>query len=304
MTDLRRLGSEDPEAAALFAAARAYRPPARTRRRILRALGVPVGLSLLSSALAHAAQVLAPFKSWIVVGTLAAASAGGGMAYLSQRAVAPERLVVEAPRPAQRIRPRAPATPALVAPVAVVQPPAAPVPVPVRKAPPPSARAARILRQVAQSDAGSQLGPGPGLSSWSSDAPPGSSLDQDKRPGPRPSGAPLEPPSFSQLVPPPAPAPRVLPRSTLGQELALIEKARGELEQASPRRALITLDEYARSFPGGALLEEAELLRLSALKASGARLEAAAAAETFLMAHPRSPLAARARSFLPVDPSK
>jgi len=96
----------------------------------------------------------------------------------------------------------------------------------------------------------------------------------------------------------------VLPPSTLGQELALIEKARGELEQSSPRRALVTLDEYARAFPGGALLEEAALLRLSALKASGAHLEAVAAAEAFLIAHPRSPLAARARSFLPADSSK
>jgi hypothetical protein len=158
---------------------------------------------------------------------------------------------------------------------------------------PTSARASRILRQVAQADL-----PRPAPAAM-------------PEPPPAPASAvaiapaPLEVrTSFYQVVPPPAPAPRVLPRSTLGLELALIEKARGELEQASPRRALVTLDEYARSFPGGALLEESELLRLSALEASGARLEAVAAAEAFLIAHPRSPLAARARTFLPVDSSK
>jgi len=131
MTEPRRLGSEDPQAAALFAAARAYRPPARARRRILRALGIPVGLSLLSSALAHAAQALAPFKGWIVAGTIAAASAGGGVAYLSERAAAPRTLATaDGARAARSKRPRAAAgpVPAASAPVAAVEPPpAAPV---------------------------------------------------------------------------------------------------------------------------------------------------------------------------------
>jgi hypothetical protein len=310
MIDPRRLGSEDPQAAALFAAARAYRPPARARRRILRALGIPVGLSLLGSALAHAAHALAPFKGWIVAGTIAAASAGGGVVYLSQQEGPPRTpAAMEEPRVAKRSRPRTPARPAAVAaepsPVAppVVAPiaPLAPAPRP-RPAPPRiSARASQILRQVAQADL-PRPAPAPVPEPTSSPAPaPASAVAMVP--------APVEVrTSFDQVTPPapraPAPAPQLLPRSTLAQELTLIEKARAELEQSSPRRALVTLDEYARSFPGGALLEESELLRVSALEADGDHLEAVAAARAFLVAHPRSPLAARARTFLPVDPSK
>jgi hypothetical protein len=86
-------------------------------------------------------------------------------------------------------------------------------------------------------------------------------------------------------------------RSGLEAELALIETARRQLAGA-PRGALATLDEYGRAFPGGVLGEEAEILRLSALAASGANVEAAARAAAFVAAHPRSPLAARARTFL------
>jgi hypothetical protein len=87
------------------------------------------------------------------------------------------------------------------------------------------------------------------------------------------------------------------PRSGLDAELLLVEEARRELRD-EPRRALATLDEYARAFPRGALGEEAEILRLSALAAAGSGEEAAARAAAFLAAHPHSPLAARARSFL------
>jgi hypothetical protein len=279
MSELRRLGSDDPIAAALFEAARAYRPPVRLRRGTMRALGVPVGLSLLGSALAHAAQAAAPFKGWIVAGVLTAATAGGGALYVSQRLAAPEPVVTTelARRPAARPRPR----PAAPAPVAATAP--LPAVIPAATAPP-----ARPRRLALRAPAPPTL-PAPLVA-------------------PEPPAA-LEPPP---VAPPPLPPPRTAgtaplpmpmlpaaapaPRSTLDAELALIETARGQL--GAPRRALATLDEYGRAFPRGVLAEEAEILRLTALVAAGARQEAAARAAAFLTAHPRSPLVARARTFL------
>ncbi|HEY8925682.1 MAG TPA: hypothetical protein VIU64_14945, partial [Polyangia bacterium] len=77
-----RVGNRDVEAARLFAAARAFRPSSRARRRTLRALGLPVGLSLVGSSLAHAAHVLtASLKGWgMVAGLLGAA---GSVAYVA-----------------------------------------------------------------------------------------------------------------------------------------------------------------------------------------------------------------------------
>jgi hypothetical protein len=279
MSELRRLGSDDPIAAALFEAARTYRPPVRLRRGTMRALGVPVGLSLLGSALAHAAQAAAPFKAWIVAGVLTAATAGGGALYVSQRLAAPEPAVTAevARPPVARPRPRPAAAPAPVAATAPL-----PAVLPAATAPP-----ARPRRLALRAPAPPTL-PAPPVAP----EPPAAVEPPPVAPAPlppRPTGtAPLPMP----MLPPAAPA----PRSTLDAELALIETARSQL--GAPRRALATLDEYGLAFPRGALGEEAEILRLSALAAAGARQEAAARAAAFLAAHPQSPLAARARTFL------
>lgn len=79
-----RAGNQDVDAAALFAAARSFRPSARGRRRVLRALGLPIGLSLFGSGLAHAAYLLSSsLKGWgMVAGVVATVGAAGGVTYV------------------------------------------------------------------------------------------------------------------------------------------------------------------------------------------------------------------------------
>jgi hypothetical protein len=297
MNELRRLGSEDRTAAALFEAARAYRPPVRARRGIMRALGIPIGVTMLSSTLVQAAQAVLPIKAWIVAGVITA-SAGGGAIYLSQQRSPPRAAVaVEARRPTpQRPRPVAPA--AVTAPISTV----ALVPAPV--APAPTAR--RIARRSVTPDRVNPPSP-PLLVPVTAPPPPpvapAGPVASGGAPALVPPPLPPAPPALTipqsrSYAPPAAVLPPVAaPRSSLEVELALIERARRPTGEA-PGRALTTLDEYARSFPQGVLVEEAAVLRLTALAASGQRGEAAARAEAFLRAHPRSPLAARARSFL------
>lgn len=77
-----RVGRRDLDAAELFAAARAFRPSARARRRTLRALGLPVGLSLVGTSMAHAAHLLtASLKGWGMVAGIVGAA--GGLAYVA-----------------------------------------------------------------------------------------------------------------------------------------------------------------------------------------------------------------------------
>jgi hypothetical protein len=294
MSELHRLDDGDPTVAALLGAARAYRPPARVRRGILRALGIPLGLSLVGS-LAHAAQLLAPWKGWLAAGALVTASAGGGALYLSQRVAAP------APRPAVEhvavptTRPRAPAPVSLA-----IAPPAPPAPIiappdesdPFRARTRTRTRTRESLRIVSEPEHEHEheheheIGPEP-----TPVAPP-PLIPSGPAPLPRP-----------MLIPAPAPAAPAAIAPGLEAELALVEKARRQLALGSAADALATLDDHARAFPHGALDEEAEILRLSALAAAGSRPEAAARARSFLLAHPRSPLAARARSFLLAPPS-
>jgi hypothetical protein len=325
MSDLRRLGSDDPVARALFEAARSYRPPLRARRATMRMLGVPMGLSLLGSALAQVAQAAAPFKGWIAAGVLTAVSAGGGALYLTERLAAPERpALVEARTPASAPRgpaERSPAAPPPLAAVAALPAPTLPPPLVAVAAlpapttpplpPPDPARPRRIAVRTPLPES-PRLAP----ASPAPESPP----SEERAPRPEVPVAPTTPPAGAPgwsaaprpevAVAPPAPPSRALawsapvaPRSGLDAELALVERARLQLAE-SPRWALATLDEYEHAFPQGALGEEAEVLRLSALAAAGREAEAKARASTFLTIHPRSPLAARARSFLPPSPSK
>ena len=111
-----RVGSRDVEAAELFAAARAFRPSARARRRTMRALGLPVGLSLVGSSLAHAAHLLtASLKGWgIVAGVVGAVGAAGSVAYVA-RTPSPSRSLSSADRGGDRHGPSKPAAARTVA---------------------------------------------------------------------------------------------------------------------------------------------------------------------------------------------
>ncbi|MDC0675740.1 tetratricopeptide repeat protein [Nannocystis radixulma] len=78
----------------------------------------------------------------------------------------------------------------------------------------------------------------------------------------------------------------------LDAELALLRAAREALARNSPAAALQSLEQHAREFPGGHLVEERMLLRAQAQCELGERAAARAAAAELVRAFPRSPHAA------------
>lgn len=74
--------------------------------------------------------------------------------------------------------------------------------------------------------------------------------------------------------------------------------ARARLASGDPNGALAKLDDYARAYPRGRLVLEAEVVRIDALSRAGQRNQAKKRAEAFLRRHPNSVLAARVRGFL------
>jgi hypothetical protein len=142
-----RVGAQDEAAAALFAAARAYRAPVRARRRALRALGLPVGFSLLASSSAQAAGALLSTKGWIAL-VLATAGAIGGAIGLATppRTPAPRSAHEQAPTPRARAKARpapaqtpAPAQAARPTPTLALAQTSTPI-----RTPPPRATRARV----------------------------------------------------------------------------------------------------------------------------------------------------------------
>jgi hypothetical protein len=81
--------------------------------------------------------------------------------------------------------------------------------------------------------------------------------------------------------------------SSIADELRKIEEARRALATGKPKDALRLVAEYRRAYPKAALREEADVIRIAALDASGRRNEARAEARVFLSAHPKSPHRAR-----------
>jgi hypothetical protein len=84
----------------------------------------------------------------------------------------------------------------------------------------------------------------------------------------------------------------------LADELAALDRARARLSSGDASGALGKLDEYARMYPRGRLVLEAEVLRIDALAKSGRRDAARKRAESFLSRHPNSVLASRVRGYL------
>lgn len=89
----------------------------------------------------------------------------------------------------------------------------------------------------------------------------------------------------------------VVPRDddTLAEELRLVNSARRSLAAGQPQAALRALDEHARRFPRGQLVEERDVARALARCAQTPSSERIAVAEAFAAAHPRSPAIARVR---------
>ncbi|MBX3262088.1 MAG: hypothetical protein KF782_20555 [Labilithrix sp.] len=84
------------------------------------------------------------------------------------------------------------------------------------------------------------------------------------------------------------------------EELALVERARGELSRGDASACLRTIDAYGAYVGprGGVFTQEVEVMRVEALARSGDREEARAHGRRFLADHPASPYAERVRSVL------
>jgi hypothetical protein len=85
---------------------------------------------------------------------------------------------------------------------------------------------------------------------------------------------------------------------TFSAQLALIDRARSLAVAGDLAGTLRSVDEYDRRFPGGLLSEEALLLRVEVVAASGGRAAAAHLARQFLAEYPRSVHADRLRPLL------
>jgi hypothetical protein len=86
--------------------------------------------------------------------------------------------------------------------------------------------------------------------------------------------------------------------AALKQQLVLVDHARALATSGDSAAALRAVDEYDRRFPGGALSEEASLVRIEAVAARGDRDHAAALAERFVAEHPGSVYADRVRAIV------
>lgn len=133
------------------------------------------------------------------------------------------------------------------------------------------------------------------------------------------SPAPLEPAAEPQAAPEPEllPLPDQAARATalgpvdapaergdraklqpLRSELAMLDDVRLAIAGGEVKRALGLLDGYAKSYPGGRMRVEAEVLRIDALAKSGQTERARARARAFLKRRPNSVFAARVQSYL------
>ena len=85
---------------------------------------------------------------------------------------------------------------------------------------------------------------------------------------------------------------------SIGGELASLDGAREALARGDAARALHLLDEYERRYPSGALSQEATMVRVKALLASGDERGAVTAGRRFVADHPTSPYAAPIRQVI------
>lgn len=105
---------------------------------------------------------------------------------------------------------------------------------------------------------------------------------------------PADTPTTTDALPSPAPPPSA-PRLNLLAQVASLDRARSALAGGDTTGCLSLLDAHEAAFPGGALAQEAALLRIEALVRLGRRSEAAALARAFADAHPGSPDVAKVR---------
>lgn len=117
---------------------------------------------------------------------------------------------------------------------------------------------------------------------------------QDAPPMPAPNG-PVERASAGKTTPSKESGPK---GGDLRLEVAALDRVRRTTEEGRPRDALVLLDDYTAKFPKGRLREEALVLRIEALHASGDQSRAESLAEELLRNSPGTPYAARVRAAL------
>lgn len=86
------------------------------------------------------------------------------------------------------------------------------------------------------------------------------------------------------------------PGPNVAGEIALLDEAQRALISGNPERALQLLDQHARAFPRGTLIEERTAARVIALCALGRATAARAESAAYLRRFPSSPLAERVRA--------
>lgn len=90
--------------------------------------------------------------------------------------------------------------------------------------------------------------------------------------------------------------------SELSAQLAAIRSVRAALAANQAQRALSQIDAYERTYPGGLLLVEAEILRIDATAALGNRDAVTRLGRAFLTKYPGSPYARHVQSLLDKEP--
>jgi hypothetical protein len=102
--------------------------------------------------------------------------------------------------------------------------------------------------------------------------------------------APSDPP---RAAAPPASTPAPKAADSIAAQVAALDAAQRLLASGDANGCLRALDRLTRDYPRTPLAQEATVLRVEALAASGRKAEARALASRFLAEHPDSPYATR-----------
>jgi hypothetical protein len=290
--------------------------PAPSRERAFAAFGIPAGVASVPlaaiGAVAQGASVVAPTatiaaKGVVAVGgfsvvkaAIAGAAIGVAVMHAGDRLASYSRDTRASSPPAATPRANAPAPPSPA--VGVVEN-AEPAP-----------RAARPLTSVRVSQA-VEVDPPPAIARAvvappapvepSRQGAPSLALPAGRvatHPGAGVASAPEETPPATTVAPSPNVAER--PLATLTDEVVRLDRARSALRDGSPSRAMWELDGYDAEFANGSLRQEATVLRIELLVATGNDARARTLAETFATAHPRSGYLSRIRELLARRPTK
>lgn len=84
----------------------------------------------------------------------------------------------------------------------------------------------------------------------------------------------------------------------LGNQISIVDRARGALADGNAARAIELVGEYESAYPNGKFTQEAEVIRIEALLNEGDRAAARRVGEHFLDTNPTSPHAAHVRALI------